>query len=97
MTASIELSVHATRPALINLPRPYRLGGRAALYGHSDPPLRKQLHDNALTMVRRTWVVATGAGGNIAFPAATGQAGKYRIPLIALPRQATSANTMPRP
>ena len=38
-----------------------------------------------------------GAGGNIAFPAAIGQAGKYRIRLIALPRQATSANTMPRP
>ncbi len=38
----------------MTLPRPYRLGRRAVLYGHSDSPLRKQLHDNALTKAIRT-------------------------------------------
>ncbi len=38
----------------MNLPRPYRLGSRTALYGHSDSPLRKQLHDNVLTKAIRT-------------------------------------------
>ena len=49
MTATIELSVHK-ETCVMSLP----IVRRAALYGHPDSPLRKQLHDNALTAGQRT-------------------------------------------